>query len=922
MVFELLDSRIGKLAKERFGKPTDIQELAIPEILSGKNTIVIAGTGFGKTESVILPVLSMLCKEPEKRIGALYITPLRSLNRDMMDRLFWWADKIDMEVAIRHGDTAQKERADHRESPPNLMVTTPESLQAMLAGKIMKKHLSSVKYVIIDEIHELVSSERGTQLSVLLERLRRITEGFQTVGISATVGTPEIVADFVGNAGIIRSRMEKEMDVKIVLPLPKPEDSRLEDRLFLDRNSIARLREIMEMIKTHKSTILFTNTRQTAEVLSSRLRVLDKEMLQDVHHGSLSKEVRIKAEKSFKGQELKALIATSSLELGIDIGSVDFVIQYLSPRQVTKMIQRIGRGGHKVGHKSSGVMLTDSQDVFEASVINKFLREKRMESTKIHEKSLDVLAHQAVGMAIDEYGIKADVIFNTVKKSYCFRELERKKFDEVLNFLMSLGLLYVDSRTGEVRRGRKSFQYYFENLSTIADTLQYKVVDMITNEPIGSLDEAFVAEHCETGNTFICKGRGWKVVNVEKNKVVVEPFDRIESAIPSWEGEMIPVPFEIAQEVGRLRKKISESRFDEAAMKKEYGIDSSSLREMEAMMTRQKKFFIPDEKTISIESHQDFVIIHSCLGSNVNNTIGRYVSSMLNARHGVSLQMKSGPYTIIFKTMTKPGEIKDIIDNADDIEKMVIESLEGSQMFKWRFVQVAKRFGIISRGAYFDKINIGKLISFYRNSPAYDETLREIFLEKLDIANSIKILESVKKGVIRVSLHEGLSPLGEQSLSYQFGEMMAPKEPAAEIFRMFRKRLLNTSVTLFCMNCGKFHITKKVNDIENDPECLKCGSRLIGVLNSRSSVLLGIVKKKLDGKKLTKEDEKEYERARRTADLTIVYGKKAVFVLAARGVGAEMASRILAKLPPTDEQLLREIFEAEKLFAKNKKYWK
>lgn len=920
--FEMLNPKVAKLAKDRFAKPTNIQELAIPEIINGENVIVIAGTGFGKTESVVLPILSRLVEDSERKIGALYITPLRSLNRDMFDRLFWWADKLDIEVAIRHGDTAQKERSEHRDSPPNMMVTTPESLQAMLTGKIMKKHLSSVKYVIIDEIHELVSSERGTQLSIALERLRRMSGNFQTVGISATVGTPEIVSEFAGNAKIVRSDVQKGMEVKISLPVSKPGDEKLEDRLFIDSSAIARLREIMDIINSHKSTILFTNTRQTAEVLSSRLRVLDKNLLQDVHHGSLSKEVRIKAEKSFKGQELKALIATSSLELGIDIGSIDFVIQYLSPRQVTKMVQRIGRGGHKVGEKSSGIMITDTQDVFEASVINRFLKERKLETTRIHRNALDVLAHQAVGLAMDEYGIKKDDIYSTIRKSYCFRDLERKKFDEVMNFLSSSGLVFIDQKTGEVRRGRKSFQYYFENLSTISDTLQYRIVDMITNEPIGSLDEAFVAEHCETGNTFICKGRGWRVINVEKNKVLVEPFDKIESAIPSWEGEMIPVPFEIAHEVGKLRRKMAEGKTEDAEMKSEYNIDSDSLHAMKGMMEKQNKFFIPDEKSIFIESHQDFVIIHSCFGSNINSAIGRYISSMLNARHGVSLQMKSGPYSIILKTISKPDEILEILESSSHVEKMVVDSLETSQMFKWRFIQVAKRFGIVSRGAYFDKINIGKLISFYRHSPVYEETLREIFLEKIDIENAEKILDMIQKKKITARISSGISPLGEQSLEYQFGEIMSPKEPTGEVFRLFRKRLLNTSVTLFCMNCGKFHVTKKVNDIDPDPECLKCGSRLIGVLSSRSPTLLSIVKKKLEGKKLTKEEEKEYERARRTADLTIVYGKKAVFVLAARGVGAETASRILSKLPPTDEQLLKDIFEAEKLFAKNKKYWK
>lgn len=920
-VFDLLNPKIRELVKKRFDRPTNIQEIAIPEIISGKNVLVMAGTGFGKTESVILPVLNFLHEHPDNKIGALYITPLRSLNRDMFDRFFWWADKLDLEVSIRHGDTVQKERAEHRESPPNMLIITPESLQAVLTGKVMKKHLAQVRFVIIDEIHELVSSERGTQLSVALERLKRICGSFQTIGLSATVGTPEKVAEYIGNAKIVRSEIEKEIEVDIVLPRHGPEDEKLEDKLFVDRSCIARLREITNLINSHKSTLIFTNTRQTAEVLSSRLRAIDKSISQDVHHGSLSKEARIRNERLFKDRSLKALIATSSLELGIDIGSVDIVVQYLSPRQVTKLVQRVGRSGHKVGEKSYGVILTDRDDVFESAIINRHLREKKLEQTRMHEMALDVLAHQIVGMAIDEYMIKADAIFETIKKSYCFRNIDRKQFDEVLLFMSKLGLLFVDQTTGEVRRRKRAWQYYFENLSTIADIQQYKVVDIVTNEHVGMLDEAFVVDHCQPGNTFICKGRGWRVVQTDQNKVLVEPYDNIESAIPSWEGELIPVPMEIAQDVGKLRK-MMEKPVDPDLMKARYGLDSNSIREMSSLIEEQKKYFIPDDKHIVIENYKDFIIIHSCFGSMVNDTLGRYISAVLNTRHGISVQMKTNPYSIIIRTLAKPSEIEDILKNVEDFEKMVIESLETSSLFKWKFVQVAKRFGIISRGAIFDKINVSKLISFYKYTPVWDETMREIMLEKLDIPNALKVIELIEKGSIKLSIRQGFSPLGKQNLIYQFGELIAPKEPTGEIFRLFKKRLLNTSLTLVCMNCGKFSITKKVVDVEDEPECPVCSSKLIGVVSARAHHLENIIKKKIRGGKLNEAEEREYERARRTADMVIVYGKKAVIVLSARGVGAETASRILAKLHPSEEKLLQEVFEAEKLFAKNKKYWK
>jgi ATP-dependent Lhr-like helicase len=650
--------------------------------------------------------------------------------------------------------------------------------------------------------------------------------------------------------------------------------------------------------------------------------VLDKEISQDVHHGSLSKEVRVKNEGLFKNQHLKALVATSSLELGIDIGSVDLVMQYLSPRQVTKMIQRIGRSGHKAGEKSLGILLTDKDDVFESAVINKGFSQRKLEPTRLHENALDVLAHQIVGMALDEYGVQAKEIFSTMKKSYCFRNLTKKEFDSVLDFLASSRLVFVDQKTGEVRRSRRCWQYYFENLSTIPDTRQYLVVDMTTNEPIGSLDETFVAEHCLSGNSFICKGRGWKVVETEKNRVLVEPFDHIESAIPSWEGELIPVPRDIAAGVGQLRRIIAKGNYENDNLKKEYGIDDNSLKEMKRIMESQKSFFIPDEKSIFIETYQDFIIIHCCAGSLINDALGRYISSSLNIMHGVSVQMKTSPYSIIIKTVGNQKEIEEILKNPDQAERIITDSLESSSLFRWRFVQAAKRFGIVERGAFFDKINVSKLITFYRRSPVFDETMREILLEKTDISGAMNLLESIKKKEVGVRIFSNTSPLGKQSLIYQFGELIAPKEPTGEIFKLFKRRLLNTQVMLACMNCGKFSITKRVSDVEQDPECQLCGSRLMAVLNKSAETGLKMAKKKLSGKPVSKADEKEFERIRRTADLTIVYGRKAVMILAARGIGAETASRILSKLSPTEEQLLKEIFEAEKIFARTHKYWK
>ncbi|MEM3606851.1 MAG: DEAD/DEAH box helicase, partial [Candidatus Bathyarchaeia archaeon] len=371
-VFLLFIKPIKEAIKERkFSFPTEAQKKAIPLILEGKNVLLIAPTATGKTEAAILPVLNNLFVKEGSRppgINILYITPLRALNRDMLDRLEWWCRKLGLKVSVRHGDTDIKERSLQAKSPPNMLITTPETLQALLVGKIMKRHLRNVRYVIIDEVHELAEDKRGTQLSLALERLRWITKSdFQLIGLSATIGSPEVVAKFLVGINrqieIVKVPIKRTTKIKLVLPSVTNEDYKLASKLYTHPEVAARLRVMKDLIKSHESVLLFTNTRAIAEILASRFKVWDVDFPISIHHGSLAKLVRVTAEKSLKKGELKGLVCTSSLELGIDIGKIDYVIQYMSPRQVTRLIQRIGRSGHKVGRIAEGAIITlDSDD--------------------------------------------------------------------------------------------------------------------------------------------------------------------------------------------------------------------------------------------------------------------------------------------------------------------------------------------------------------------------------------------------------------------------------------------------------------------------------------------------------------------------------------------------------------------------------
>jgi len=426
-VFDMLDEKVAKLAKKRFEKPTAIQEATIPEVLKGRNCLVIASTGMGKTESVMLGLFSKIQKE--KPISLIYITPMKSLNRDMFDRLLWWANKLDISISIRHGDTTQYERKMQSQHPDNILITTPETLQAILMGSNMRKHLSNVKYVVVDELHELIENKRGAQLTLGLERLKLLCGNFQIISISATVGSPEHAAKFIGCSKIINIVSEKQMKISVESTVYGSAEKNVAEKIFISPEVASRLLRIYDLMKSYRSVLIFTNTRESAEVLSSRLRLYDSEFPHDIHHSSLSKDVRIKAEKDFKSEKLKSLIATSSLELGIDIGAIDLVIQYMSPRQVSKFTQRTGRSGHGVGRASESIIITgEDDDIFESAVMARKTLAGELEEIHSHKSPLDVLAHQIIGICMNEYGIEISEIKKSLKKPSRFQAYLKSNF--------------------------------------------------------------------------------------------------------------------------------------------------------------------------------------------------------------------------------------------------------------------------------------------------------------------------------------------------------------------------------------------------------------------------------------------------------------------------------------------------------------
>ncbi|MBN2042923.1 MAG: DEAD/DEAH box helicase [Candidatus Aenigmarchaeota archaeon] len=948
MVWKLFSKELHDAIRERgFDKPTSIQSQGIPPIIKGENTLLIAPTGVGKTESVLFPVFDEFVKDRKKSelspISILYITPLKSLNRDLLKRIMWWSKKLDFDVSVRHGDTSQYERSMQAANPADMFITTPETLQAMLVGSKMREHLRNVRWIVIDEVHELVSSKRGVQLSVGLERLKNLIHPhkkhkIQIVGLSATVGSPENVAEFI-TAGekcrIINAEERKKVDIKVESPRPVSNDKNVSENIFVPTETVARLRRINDLIKKNDSVLTFTNTRQFAEVLSSRLKAMDKELSVETHHSSLSKQVRIEAEDNFKKQKLKSLVCTSSLELGIDIGSINLVLQYMSPRQVSKLLQRVGRAGHKITMESNGTIIsTDSEDCFESTIIAKLGKERKIEKTDIYGKSLDVLGHQIVGLSLEEYNIPLDKAYKIIKKAIPFKDLTKDEFINVARLMQKLGFLWVGSKFDDyvpLRRRKNSWIYYYQNLSTIPDVKNYRIIDIVTNKPVGTLDAEFIALHGVPGTSFIVKGQSWKIIDIGERDIKVEPESNIQAAIPAWEGELIPVPFDVAQGVGKLRKEIGDMIISNIPQKaiirkitEDYPVTSDVALKMYNTIERQVQFgVVPDHQKILAEYREDHVILHTHFGSLVNETIGRVLAMLLTNKIG-SVGLQTDPYRIMIKV---PGyQYKEVVNTfigigPGEIQGLLEISLPNEEIFTWRFIHVSQRLGMIARHADYGKAYFRKIIDVYFKQPPYLEALHEIFQEKLDVSKSKEVLGMIDSGKIKIKTMPGLSPLGEAGLSRKF-EIVAPEKPESEIFGLFRKRLMSTKMGLVCMNCGEIFSSYSIENVPDEIKCRHCAAKLIGYAPQKYvREASRMVRKTIRGEELEKEEKKHYMMMMDSASMILHHGKDAILALAGRGVGPKTAARILRKNVKEDD-LLRAILDEEKRFARTKRFWK
>jgi ATP-dependent Lhr-like helicase len=762
-----------------FAEPTAAQAQAWPAIATGEHTLISAPTGSGKTLAAFLWALDRLVAEPtgaDERTRLVYVSPLKALSYDVEKNLRAPLRGIggDITVGIRTGDTPQKDRRDMVRHPPDILITTPESLYLMLTSQA-REIFGGTEWVIVDEIHAVAQTKRGAHLAITLERLaEQAGRDAQRIGLSATQNPLEEVGRFlVGpkrTCTVIDTGVRKPLDLKIHVPVESMvEPDQGSNGAELDpfaggeatRKSIwpAIYPEILELVRQHRSTIVFVNNRRGAERLALRLNELAEEEIARAHHGSLAREERLVVEDQLKAGELPCLVATSSLELGIDMGAVDLVLQVESPKSVTAGLQRIGRAGHNVGETSKGRIFPKFRaDLLECAVVARRMREGLIETTVVPRNPLDVLAQQIVAMAASAETVEVDALHALVLRTHTYAELSRAQLENVLDMLDGR---YPSEEFGELRprivwdrvagtiRARKgSRALAITNAGTIPDRGLFSV-NLPDGRRVGELDEEMVYE-ARPGQVFLLGATSWRIEEITRDRVVVTPAPGVPGAVPFWKGDAVGRPRELGEAIGAFSRWAVDQ--DSETLQREYDLDELAAGNLLAFLREQEEAtrVIPSERTIVVERFRDEIgdwrlCILSPYGGRVHAAWGLALSARIRDEYGLesdAIWSDDGIIVHLPDADEPPGAELVLID-PDELEDRVVGELGGSALFGARFRENAGRALLIPRAypgrrtpLWQQRLKSQTLLEVakrYAQFPIVLETYRECLRDVLDL---------------------------------------------------------------------------------------------------------------------------------------------------------------------------------------------
>ncbi|HYN91869.1 MAG TPA: DEAD/DEAH box helicase [Thermoleophilaceae bacterium] len=777
-----------------FERPTEAQAQSWPAIAAGENVLVSAPTGSGKTLAAFLWALDRLVATPsnpdERRTRLVYVSPLKALSYDVEKNLRAPLKGIggDVSVAIRTGDTPQKERRAMLRTPPDVLITTPESLYLMLTSKA-REFLVDVEAVIVDEIHAVARTKRGSHLALTLERLEELAGGpLQRIGLSATQRPLEEVGRFLVGAGrdctVIDTGVRKPLDLKIHVPVEsmREPDAGPSELGHLSggeatQRSIwpAIYPELLRLVREHRSTIIFVNNRRGAERLAVRLNELASEGSEEpvyiarAHHGSLAREERLVVEDLLKSGELPCLVATSSLELGIDMGAVDLVIQVESPKSVTAGLQRIGRAGHNVGDVSRGRIFPKFRaDLLECAVVAKRMRDGAIEPTVVPRNPLDVLAQQIVAMTATGGELKVPALHETVRRAYPFAELSRELLDSVLDMLdgrypseefAELRPRIVWDRVEDTIRARRgALQLAVTNAGTIPDRGLYGV-HLPDGRRVGELDEEMVYE-ARPRQTFLLGASTWRIEEITRDRVIVTPAPGAPGAVPFWRGDSIGRPKELGLAIGAFARQAVDWEPEKLAA--EYDLDERAARNLSAFLREQRDAtrVVPSDRTIVVERFRDEIgdwrlCVLSPFGGRVHSAWALALSARIRDEFGLESDAIWADDGIIvhLPDADEPPSAELLMVEPDAIEDMVVRELSSSALFGARFRENAARALLLPRAypgkrtpLWQQRLKAQSLLEVakrYGQFPIVLETYRECLQDVLDLPGLQQLLRGL-----------------------------------------------------------------------------------------------------------------------------------------------------------------------------------
>ena len=820
-----------------FAAATPAQAQAWDAIADGEHTLVIAPTGSGKTLAAFLWAIDRLARpdadSTETGTRVLYISPLKALAIDVERNLRTplagisriaeqdGAPAPKIRVGVRSGDTPPAQRRDLLAKPPDILITTPESLFLMLTSAA-RDTLAGVQTVIVDEVHAVAGTKRGSHLALSLERLDALLDTpAQRIGLSATVRPPEEVARFLtgaaGSARIVAPPTAKTFDLAVQVPVP--------DMTNLENNTIWPDVEsrIVDLIEAHTSTIVFTNSRRLAERLTSRINEIHaersgvEEQLARAHHGSVSKEQRAAVEDDLKSGRLKAVVATSSLELGIDMGAVDLVIQVAAPPSVASGLQRVGRAGHQVGEISRGVLLPKHRtDLIGCAVGVRRMLDGAIETMKVPANPLDVLAQHTVAACALE-PISAEVWFDTVRRSAPFATLPRNAFEATLDLLsgkypstefaeLRPRLVY-DRDTGTLTARPGAQRLAVTSGGAIPDRGLFTVyLASETEKPsrVGELDEEMVYES-RPGDVISLGATSWRITDITHDRVLVIPAPGQPARLPFWRGDNAGRPAELGEAIGRFTGELAgldRAEFDTRCARD--GLDAHARDNLWRLLDEQRTAttVVPSDTTLVVERFRDElgdwrVILHSPYGLKVHGPLALAVSRRLLQRYGIDEKPTASDDGIVVRLPdtddTPPGADLFVFD-ADEIEPLVTDEVGGSALFAARFRECAARALLLPRRnpgkrspLWHQRQRAAQLLDVARKYPAFPivlETVRECLQDVYDVPmltdlmtriaqRRVRLVEvetptpsplaaSLLFGYVGAFMYEGDSPLAER----------------------------------------------------------------------------------------------------------------------------------------------------------------